>query len=190
MMKRLRLSVLCAAAVAAFGITTYLVAASGRQDHDHKSHAKVAKADGGPLANATVSFGAWKTSPPVDRFPNKSDTRNDNVHVIVPEVAKIKAGGTVNFIIAGFHQVIVYGDGTQPSDINTGITVFPTNFPVNPPPLIADPNRRVYRGPDPSLLPADRVEVVHFNEPGTYLVICGVLPHFNAGMYGYVRVLP
>jgi uncharacterized cupredoxin-like copper-binding protein len=40
------------------------------------------------------------------------------------------------------------------------------------------------------LQPADRVEVVHFAEPGTYLVICGVLPHFQAGMYGFVRVLP
>ena len=185
-MKRLRLSILCAAAAVALGVTTYLVAASSQ--HDHKSHATAAKADSGPLANATVSFGAWKTSPPVDRFPNRSDTRNDNAHVIVPEIAKIKAGGTVNFIIAGFHQVIVYGDGTRPEDINTSITVLPTNPPVVP--LIADPNRRLYRGPDPSLLPADRVEVVHFSEPGTYLVICGVLPHFQAGMIGYVRVLP
>ena len=188
-MKRFRISVLCAAAVAALGQTTSLVAANGRQDHDHKSHSKVAKADDGPLANATVSFGAWKTSPPVDRYPNVSNTMRDNVHVMIPEVAKIKAGGTVNFIIAGFHQVVVYGDGTRPEDINTGITV-PTTNPPPQVPLIADPNRRVYRGPDPSLLPADRVEVVHFAEPGTYLVICGVLPHFNAGMYGYVRVLP
>lgn len=36
----------------------------------------------------------------------------------------------------------------------------------------------------------DRVEVVQFAEPGTYLVICGVLPHFQEGMYGYMRVLP
>jgi plastocyanin len=192
-MKRLRLSILCAGAVAALGVATYLAAADNQaadSQHDHKAHGGARKADGGPLTNATVSFGAWKTSPPVDRFPNKSDTRNDNVHVVIPDVAKIKAGGTVNFIIAGFHQVIVYDDGTQPGDINTGITVLPTNFPVNPPPLIADPNRRIYRGPDPSLLPADRVEVVHFAEPGTYLVICGVLPHFQAGMYGYVQVVP
>jgi plastocyanin len=187
-MKRLRLSILCAAAVLAVGVTTYLVAANSQ--HDHKGHGATKKADSGPLANATVSFGAWKTSPPVDRFPNRSDTRNDNVHVIIPEVAKIKAGGTVNFIIAGFHQVIVYDDGTRPEDIDTSITVLPTTTPPSPPPpLIADPNRRVYRGPDPSLLPADRVEVVHFAEPGTYLVICGVLPHFQAGMFGYVRVL-
>jgi hypothetical protein len=40
----------------------------------------------------------------------------------------------------------------------------------------------------------DRVEVVRFSEPGRYLVICGVLPHFYDAatgqfiMFGYVRV--
>ena len=34
----------------------------------------------------------------------------------------------------------------------------------------------------------DRVEVIHFPNPGLYLVICGVLPHFEEGMYGWVRV--
>ncbi len=57
-------------------------------------------------------------------------------------------------------------------------------------PIINDPTRRVYRGPDPSLLPLDRVETVHFAKPGRYLVICGFLFHFQDGMYGYVRVLP
>jgi len=185
-MKRLRLSILCAVAVAALGVATYLVTANNQ--HDHKAHGGAAKADGGPLSNATVSFGAWMTSPPLDRFPNISNTRTSNHHVIIPEVAKIKAGGTVNFIIAGFHQVIVYDDGTQPGSINTSLTVPPTN-PI-PTLLIADPNRRIYRGLDPSTQPPDRVEVVHFAAPGTYLVICGVLPHFQAGMYGYVRVVP
>ena len=36
----------------------------------------------------------------------------------------------------------------------------------------------------------DRVEVVNFSRRGVYLVICGVLPHFMQGMYGYVRVVP
>jgi plastocyanin len=187
-MKRISIVALCAVAVIAIGLTIYLSAAYSQ--HNHKSGVRSANADSGPLSNATVSFGAWMTSPPVDRFPNISNTRTSNHHVVIPEVAKIKAGGTVNFIIAGFHQVIIYDDGTQPADINTSITVLPTNPPQPPPPLIADPNRRIYRGPDPSLQPADRVEVVHFANPGTYLVICGVLPHFQAGMYGYVRVLP
>lgn len=75
------------------------------------------------------------------------------------------------------HLVLVYDDGTQPGDINTSLTVPPTNQPV--PPLIADPNRRIYRGLDPSTQPQDRVEVVHFANPGTYLVICGASYHIS-----------
>ena len=56
--------------------------------------------------------------------------------------------------------------------------------------MINDPDRRIYRGLDPRLVPQDRVEVVHFANPGTYLVICGVLPHFNDDMFGFVRVIP
>ena len=187
-MKKLRVPLLCAAAVSALAVATYLVTANNQ--HQKSAHAALATADNGPLTNATVSFGAWMTSPPLDRFPNFSNTRTSNHHVVIPEVAKIKAGGTVNFIISGFHQVIVYDDGTQPGDIDTTNTVLPTVPPSPPPALIADPNRRIYRGLDPSLQPADRVEVVHFTNPGTYLVICGVLPHFQSGMYGFVRVLP
>jgi hypothetical protein len=29
---------------------------------------------------------------------------------------------------------------------------------------------------------------VNFKDPGRYLVVCGVLPHFNEGMHGYVNV--
>ena len=36
----------------------------------------------------------------------------------------------------------------------------------------------------------DRTEVVHFPQPGRFLVICAVLPHFGDGMWGYVKVLP
>ena len=79
--------------------------------------------------------------------------------------------------------------------------------------MINDPVDRVYRGIDPSVLPflggppqprqvptgppgtfqpnlQDRIEVVHFPNPGRYLVIWGVLPHFNEGMYGFVEVIP
>ena len=140
---------------------------------------------GNPLANATVSFGAWMT--PLDRFPNVSPIPA-NHHALMPNEVKIKAGGSVNFIISGFHHVLVYDDGTQPGDIRTNMVISPTNQPV--PPLIADPRNRIYRGLDPSTQPQDRVEVVHFEKPGTYLVICGVLPHFQEGMFGYVTVLP
>jgi len=56
--------------------------------------------------------------------------------------------------------------------------------------LIDDPNNRIFRGLNPQTVPQDRVETVHFAEPGTYLVICGVRPHFvDDNMFGFVRVL-
>lgn len=175
--------------------------ASARSGAQHHS------AISGPLATATVSFGAWASG--ISRRPNLGATAGlpNNVHALIPNEVAIKAGGTVNFVIAGFHLVAVYDDGTEPGDINVAITVPPTNAAV--PPLIDDPANRVYRGIDPTVLPfltgppqqgpigppfqpvlQDRVEVVHFPNPGRFLVICAVLPHFNEGMIGYVRVLP
>jgi plastocyanin len=185
-MKYLHLAILCAAVVLAFGLVSYLALAGG--NHPHGSPAGSAAQDGNPLSNATVSFGSWMTAPSLDRFPNLAPI-TANHHELAPQLAKIKAGGTVNFIIAGFHQVLVYDDGTQPGDIDTSMTVPPTNLPL-PPILIDDPDRRIYRGLDPSTQSQDRVEVVHFANPGTYLVMCGVLPHFQEGMYGFVKVVP
>ena len=34
----------------------------------------------------------------------------------------------------------------------------------------------------------NRMEAVSFPEPGAYLVICNVNPHFRDGMYAYVKV--
>jgi plastocyanin len=181
------------------------LAASGRAGaatKEGEQHAHLDAALSGPQATATVSFGSWRSG--TDRFPNlgQSPTLEINVHALIPNEVQIKAGGTVNFIVSGFHQVIVYGDGTRPEDIDTGDTVPATVQPG--PPLISDANNRVFRGIDPSVLPAlqgppqgprqpvlqDRVEAVQFAEPGRYLVICGVLPHFLGGMYGYVKVNP
>jgi plastocyanin len=160
----------------------------------------------GPLSSATVSFGAFMSqpqtcpSPPcpvLDRFVAGVNTTAYNHHALVPEVTKIAVGGTVNFVISGFHVISIYDDGILPSDIDTTILVPPT-VPGGPPraiPIIDDGQNRIYRGLDPALLPAggprsDRVEVVKFDRPGLYLVICAVVSHFNDGMYGYVRVLP
>jgi hypothetical protein len=177
-----------------------------RTDVKEEGHAHGADRDDvkGPLANATVSFGAWDLDSPLDRFPNNSP-RTRNYHELIPSEATIKAGGSVNFIISGFHHLLVYGDGTKPEDINLTLLASVTVPPG--PPLINDPTNRVYRGLDPSVLPQlpgstptqqlqDRVEVVRFPNPGRYLVMCGVLPHFFDAatgqfvMFGYVRVLP
>jgi plastocyanin len=198
MMKRTRVSILCATAILVAGLATYLVLAnvysprkqtvSAAPDNSHHQHSGNAKTDSlnfSILSNATVSFGAWMASAttPLDRFANPNSGAG-NLHELVPQVALIKAGGTVNFIVAGLHNINVYDDGVKPKDINITLLV-----PESAPPLIDDPNRRIYRGPDPRTQPRDRVEVVHFEKPGTYLVICGVLPHFNEGMYGYVKVI-
>ena len=181
-MRRSTLSIMCLVSMLCIGLA-----------------APLAMAIDGPLANATVSFGQWQTDPPLDRFPNLSP-RDRNNHELIPNEVTIKAGGAVNFIIGGFHHPIVYDAGTQPGDIdvnNTTTTTGPTPSPAVL--LINDPTDRIYRGLDPSLQPLDRsgafgqdrVEVVFFPKPGTYLVICGVKGHFvNDGMFGFVTVLP
>jgi hypothetical protein len=162
-------------------------AAEGQHDHRPLN---------GPLASATVNFGAWRTEPPLDRYPNVPPAPSANAHLLLPFVATIKAGGSVSFNIAGLHQVAVYAPGTTPADIHAAIGPGPmfnnVRLMTAPPnlPLINVTTNRLYVGPDPSLLPLDRVEVVHFTQPGLHLVICAFLFHFLDNMYGWVRVLP
>jgi len=176
---------------------------SGKRDDEHE-HGHDDKHDDmeGPESSADVSFGQWDLDTPLDRFPNNSP-RTRNYHHLTPDVVTIRAGGSVNFIVAGFHHILIYDDGTKPSDINIAATI-PTTVQPGPP-LINDPVKRIYRGLDPSVLPMlpgstppqplqDRVEVVRFPNPGKFLVMCGVLPHFFDAatgqfiMFGYVRV--
>src|SRR5688572_2937606 len=89
----------------------------------------------GPLANATVSFGAWpipldRTVPPVGPPPN--------VHRLIPNTTTIKAGGSVNFILAGLHQVVVYGPGKRPEDVRSDLVIPMPNAPPTLPPVIND----------------------------------------------------
>jgi hypothetical protein len=149
----------------------------------------LAMANDGRRATATVSFGQWQTDLelPLDRLLGNPLMGAGNNHEVIPHVVKIRAGGAVNFIISGLHNVAVYDDGTQPGEISTA-----SPLPGAAGGIIDDPNNRIYRGLDPNPQPAsrDRVEVVQFSKPGTYLVICGVLNHFvNDHMFGFVRVL-
>ena len=171
-MRRSTLSIICLVAMLFLGIAAPLALADDRRP-----------------TNATVSFGAWQTDPPFDRFPNSfPGTRNQ--HQVIPEQVRIKAGDVVNLINSGTHQLIVYDDGTKPHDIDANQTIFSTGVPADTR-LIDDPMNRIYRGPDPTLFPRDRIEVLHFPNPGTYLVICGLQSHFvEDGMFGFVKVLP
>ena len=166
------------AAAAAVGSGVKPSAAAGQHKHGTVD---------GPLASATVSFGQWKTDPPLDRIGGPTPPPT-NQHLLIPYAPTIRAGGSVNYIISGLHQVLIYGPGTTMESINPGILV-PSGEGF--PPLIADATNRIYRGPNPvALLPnIDRVEVVTFAHPGTYLVVCGVLPHFEDNMHGWVKVI-
>jgi hypothetical protein len=133
----------------------------------------------GPLSHATMVFGQWNT--PMDRFTG-AFTPPDVGHHVSPHEVTIAAGGSVAFLIGGFHLLLIYDNGIVHSDVNPNLQI-----PGPPVPLVDDPNNRFYRGLDPRVNLLDRVEVIHFHEPGRYLVVCGVLPHFHE-MYGYVRV--
>jgi len=169
--------------------------AQGGESHGHD------KPISGPLAQATVSFGQYPADSTVDRM-RVANPGNRNVNQLIPNEVTIQAGGTVSFIIEGFHQVVVYDKGTQPGDINAALA-----YPAPLAGFIDDPNRRIYVGLNPAGVAAnffapgvpaaaiaapsqDRIESVNFPNPGTYLVICAVRGHFNGGMWGFVRVLP
>jgi hypothetical protein len=172
-------------------------------DDEHGNHHRPIR---GELSNATVSFGAWPVGTvavPVDRFAIPFAPAQQNIHQLIPYIATIKEGGSVNFIVAGFHQIVVYAPGTKPGDIDTTTNLIVIATPPPPLPvvgLINDPNNRIYRGIDPRFTlqgappgtpvntQQDRVEVVQFGERGLYLVICAVNVHFAEGMFGYVRV--
>lgn len=174
----------------------------------HQPAEAIAAGNSGPLSSVSVTFGAFGSQPrtcstlptpcpPLDRFPAGVNATAYNHHILAPQLATIRAGGTVNFIIGGFHVLAIYDDGVQPSDIDIALIVPPTvpGGPPRVPALFDDPRNRIYRGLDPASLPAggprsDRVESFKFDKPGLYLVLCAVVSHFNDGMYGFVRVLP
>ena len=170
------------AGVATAAVLGSRLSAAPEQQHDHT-------AVDGPLAQATVSFGQWRTdlTPALDRYPSNSP-RTANNHKLIPYTATVKAGGAVNFVISGTHQVLVYGPGTTLDTITLNVV----DAVAGPPPFpgfIDDPVNRVYRGLDPRPLPQDRTESVTFATKGTYFVVCGLTPHFDEGMAGFVKVV-
>lgn len=176
--ERLGLGSMSVAAAGALGSVVH--SASAAQAHDHSPL-------DGPLANAVVSFGQWRTSPALDRFPNNSP-RTANHHRHLPYTATIKAGGGVTFQINGVHLLLIYAPGTTLESITRNV-VEATPGPPPFPGFVDDPNNRIYRGLDPRPLPQDRQETVTFADTGIYLVVCGLVPHFDEGMHGWVKVV-
>jgi hypothetical protein len=111
-------------------------------------------------------------------------------HVMIPDTVRLKQNGVVHFLVAGFHEIVIYNPGKTDDDV----AVPPSGTFIN------DANNRFYSGIVPAGGPLatpgttdpsnarNRVESVAFLEPGTYLVICNIRTHFNNGMFGYVEV--
>jgi plastocyanin len=143
--------------------------------------ASSAMADQDKQLSGSVAFGRGLNTPQQGNIVN---------HVILPDKIKIKEGGVVHFLVAGFHQVVVYKPGTEPGDIQVPASGT----------FINDPTNQFYPGINPAGGPLgtpastdpsnarNRVESVAFTEPGTYLVICNVRGHFLDDMFAFVKV--
>lgn len=146
---------------------------------------EVMQARSGPPMTATVEFG--RNARGTDFFPPGSHDGSFHAKdAIRPRAIVIAAGGTVDFVVDPFHKPAVYEPGIGPEDIDTSaLEDAGTPFPF--PPIINDPDGRIARGP--LVLAAPTVWSWTFDEPGRYLVICEVLPHFaGAKMYAWVVV--
>jgi len=67
-----------------------------------------AQADGNSRMSVTVSFGVGL---------NTAQPGNAANHHVLPRTIEVKAGGVVNFVVAGLHQIFVYQPGMRPEDI-------------------------------------------------------------------------
>jgi plastocyanin len=160
------------------GVVTFvgisLTASSAMADHDDR-------------LSVSVAFGFGL---------NTAQQGNRANHVVLPKKIKVKQGGVVHFLVAGFHQVVVYNPETKHDDIDVpGLGTF-----INDP-ITQDPTTQFYLGINPAGGPPpgtpgttnpsnamNRVESVSFTEPGTYLVICNIRTHFLDGMFAVVKV--
>jgi hypothetical protein len=140
-----------------------------------------AQADGNSRTSVTVAFGAGL---------NTAQPGNAENHHVLPRTIEIKAGGVVNFAVAGFHQISIYLPGTTPESLLVPATGVFINDSLNLyyqgiVPAGGPPGTPVTVNPSNA---SNRVESVSFSEPGTYLVICNVRTHFLDGMYAFVKV--
>jgi hypothetical protein len=144
-----------------------------------------------PLAMADDEDNRLSVSVAFGRGLNTAQPGNAVNHAILPDNIKVAQDGVVHFLVAGFHQVVVYNPGKDLDDL----VVPPSGTFIN------DPTNRFYQGITPAGGPPpglpittdpsnarNRVESVSFPEPGTYLVICNVRQHFLDGMFAFIKV--
>src|SRR5215813_4769564 len=153
-MKRRTLSMMCIAVLSCVGLT----ASRGMADDDQ--HQSVA-----------VAFG---------RGLNTAQQGNMVNHVMLPDDVTIKLGGVVHFLVAGFHEPVVFKPGTDVDDVKkivpaTATFILDPTKPkpadvfylgINPaggnPPTQATPANPIVAGSDTRSNARNRVESVGF----------------------------
>ena len=151
------------------------------------------------------------TSATFGRGLNTAQPGNPVNHVILPTEIRVKAGGVVDFTVAGFHDIIVFKPGFTLEEL---VHVGGGQLPLTPPIFVLPPDpatplpinlsmlaeRIYYRGINPAGGPlgtavagnpangSNRSEPVAFLQKGVYLVICNIRPHLLDGMIAYVKV--
>lgn len=152
---------------------------------------------GGSGTNAVMQFGQVDVGSPA---PPGSD-HDQSAHAkdnIVPRTVTIKVGGTVTFNVpAAVHQVRIYKPGTDVEDINTmnlqSLATYAAGgcnqpIPVFSVPLVITDDTNLQEAIKIPCLQEKTVVSQPFTTAGKYLVICGFLPHFQVGMYGWIEV--
>lgn len=152
-------------------------------------------APAGLSSTATLTFGRTGVGSPFPP-PSGHDMSMHAYDKILPHVANITVGGSVDVTLGPLHGVAIYDVGTRPQNLTlTDATLDDLAVPFPPGVLpnfvINDPNNRVAVGPaiNPVAPQTWSSPAGTFDAPGRYLVICTILPHFAlAKMYAYVNV--
>jgi plastocyanin len=141
-----------------------------------------------PSLSASVDFGRDDLGSPFPP-PSGHDQSGHSRDSLFPQEVVIDKGGTVTFVMgfSGVHEAAIYEPGTSPKDINASL-LDPPAATCPPVPTINDPNHRIAIVSDQVCEGGETAPTWTFNNPGRYLVICTFLPHFQAGMYGWVTV--
>ena len=141
--------------------------------------------------NVTVEFGRDRVGSPFPP-PEGHDASGHARDKMFPREVVIARGGSVTFDMGTFHQVAIFAPGTKAGDIDASQTVdltAPNGAVIIPDFLIDVSGSALAVGPF-SFAPMTWTSPAGtFDEPGLYLVICRVVPHFVDGnMYAWVRV--
>lgn len=169
--------------------------------------------------SVTVTFGGGlNTAQPGNALNHHILPRVITVRTRLATPNRPAVPGVVNFIVGGFHQIFVYNPQITLQEVKdfAETLTFPgpnlfINYKVNTTDLFyAGVNPEMFNPVTGAFAPAanlnsagvgipplsparagdeNRVEQVGFTQPGLYLVICNVTPHFRDRMYAWVRVV-